>query len=305
MSRDVLQVQQGSLYPALHRLEKRRWLRAEWAASETGRDARFYTLTPLGRKQLGEQRASWDRLSAAISGILSAAELDMWFKRRRDPRICDEIQFHRDRLIEDYMAAGMSRADAERRAFLEFGNVAATEERVKDVRGRWLEDFGRDIRYALRALGRSRGFTAVAVLALALGIGANTAIFSVINAVVFKPIQVEDPGRLVSVFQQESRNPQNFRMHSYPDFLDIRASQDLFEDVRPVWCERARGSEGSRVESGVEHGDLGAARRDAIAVAPWHAFDEAVQPESPEVVRHGACRIRVGVACLELRDVLA
>jgi PadR family transcriptional regulator, regulatory protein PadR len=74
MSRDVLQVQQGSLYTALHRLEKRRWLRAEWAASETGREARFYTLTPLGRKQLGERRASWDRLSAAISGILSTAE---------------------------------------------------------------------------------------------------------------------------------------------------------------------------------------------------------------------------------------
>src|SRR5499426_1781458 len=65
MSREVLQVQQGSLYPALHRLEKRRWLRAEWSASETGREARFYSLTKLGRKQLGEQRANWDRVSAA------------------------------------------------------------------------------------------------------------------------------------------------------------------------------------------------------------------------------------------------
>jgi PadR family transcriptional regulator PadR len=74
MSGGVLQVQQGSLYPALHRLEKRRWLRAEWAASETGREARFYSLTKLGRQQLGEQRANWDRLSAAISGILSATE---------------------------------------------------------------------------------------------------------------------------------------------------------------------------------------------------------------------------------------
>ena len=74
MSDDVLQVQQGSLYPALHRLEKRRWLRAEWAASETGREARFYSLTKLGRQQLGEQRANWDRLSAAVSGILGAAE---------------------------------------------------------------------------------------------------------------------------------------------------------------------------------------------------------------------------------------
>src|SRR5687767_15063960 len=74
MSKDVLQVQQGSLYPALHRLEKRGWLRAQWAASETGREARFYTLTRLGRQQLDEQRANWDRLSAAISGVLRTAE---------------------------------------------------------------------------------------------------------------------------------------------------------------------------------------------------------------------------------------
>jgi len=74
MSGAVLQVQQGSLYPALHRLEKRRWLRAEWAASDTGREARFYSLTKLGRTQLEEQRENWVRLSAAISGILSTAE---------------------------------------------------------------------------------------------------------------------------------------------------------------------------------------------------------------------------------------
>ena len=74
MSRAVLQVQQGSLYPALHRLEKRRWLKAQWAASDTGREARFYTLTAVGRKQLEEQRAYWDRLSSAISSVLSTAE---------------------------------------------------------------------------------------------------------------------------------------------------------------------------------------------------------------------------------------
>ena len=74
MSGAVLKVQQGSLYPALHRLEKRRWLRAEWAASDTGREARFYSLTSLGRKQLDQQRENWDRLSAAISGILRTAE---------------------------------------------------------------------------------------------------------------------------------------------------------------------------------------------------------------------------------------
>jgi transcriptional regulator len=72
MSRDVLQVRQGSLYPALHRLEKRRWVRAEWAASESGREARFYRLTPVGQRQLEDQRANWNRLSTAVTAILNA-----------------------------------------------------------------------------------------------------------------------------------------------------------------------------------------------------------------------------------------
>ena len=74
ISRDTVQVNQGSLYPALHRLEQKRWLTAEWRESETGREARFYTLTRVGRQQLAEQRESWERLSAAISGILQTAE---------------------------------------------------------------------------------------------------------------------------------------------------------------------------------------------------------------------------------------
>src|ERR687891_355197 len=111
----------------------------------------------------------------------------MWFNRRPDPRIRDELQFHRDRLIDDYMAAGMSRADAERRAFLEFGNVATTEESVKDVRGRWLEDLGKDIRCGARALRKNLGFAMTAAGTLALAIGTSTAMFSVLNAVVLRP----------------------------------------------------------------------------------------------------------------------
>jgi transcriptional regulator len=74
ISRDVLQVQQGSLYPALHRLENRGWLRAEWHASESGRDAKFYSLTKTGRKQLQTETAEWERLAEAIGSILRTAE---------------------------------------------------------------------------------------------------------------------------------------------------------------------------------------------------------------------------------------
>jgi transcriptional regulator len=74
ISQDVLQVQQGSLYPALHRLEARGWLKAEWKASETGRDAKFYSLTRSGRRQLENERANWNRLAAAIGLVLRTAE---------------------------------------------------------------------------------------------------------------------------------------------------------------------------------------------------------------------------------------
>jgi PadR family transcriptional regulator PadR len=74
ISRDVVQVQQGSLYPALHRLENRKLLAADWQESDTGREAKFYRLTPKGRAQLKSETANWSRLSEAIGLILAAAQ---------------------------------------------------------------------------------------------------------------------------------------------------------------------------------------------------------------------------------------
>ena len=73
VSQDALQVQQGSLYPALHRLEQQAWIKAEWRPTETGRMAKFYSLTPSGRKQLERELANWARLSTAINLVVQEA----------------------------------------------------------------------------------------------------------------------------------------------------------------------------------------------------------------------------------------
>jgi len=74
ISREVLLVQQGSLYPALHRLEKRGWLSAEWGESENGRQAKFYKLSAKGRKQLSKEESNWNRLAGAVTRILQTAQ---------------------------------------------------------------------------------------------------------------------------------------------------------------------------------------------------------------------------------------
>ncbi len=143
----------------------------------------------------------------------------MWRSRRRGRCLGDELQFHRDRLIEDYMAAGMDRQQAERRAVLEFGNVAHIEEACRDVRGRWLDDLAKDLRYALRSLRRNPGFSAVAVLSFALGIGANAGIFSLINAVMLRTLPVKEPHRLVQITRLLDGRPGSV---SYPLFEYFR-----------------------------------------------------------------------------------
>lgn len=74
ISSDVLGVSDGSLYPALHKLERRGWIRAQWKASENNRHAKFYSLTQLGRRQLEKETANWNRVSAAISGVVRLKE---------------------------------------------------------------------------------------------------------------------------------------------------------------------------------------------------------------------------------------
>jgi putative ABC transport system permease protein len=120
------------------------------------------------------------------------------FRRARTERQLDaELRFHLEQQTADYVVAGMTPEEARRRARLEFGGLDQVKEECRDVgAARLLETLIQDIRYGLRQLQRNPGFTAVAIITLALGIGANTAIFSLANAAFFRPLPYSHADRL-------------------------------------------------------------------------------------------------------------
>lgn len=139
-----------------------------------------------------------------------------------------ELSYHLDRRAQDLVAGGLHPDEARRQAHIEFGGVAQTKEEVRDAWfARWPQDLIRDLALGCRLLRRSPGFTAVAAISLALGIGANTAVFSLINAVLFRMMPVEQPDRLVQIIKQQgSRGPGNF---SYFVFERLRDRVLSFE----------------------------------------------------------------------------
>jgi predicted permease len=148
---------------------------------------------------------------------------------RLDRELHDELRFHLDMLEQQYRARGMTEAEARAAARREFGGLAHTQEAYRDQRGfPWLETIVRDLCYSVRGLRRSPGFTAAAVLSLALGIGANTAIFSLFHALMLRLLPVERPEELVDLYKTGGWISGH---SSYPLYEAVAKRHDLFKDV--------------------------------------------------------------------------
>lgn len=154
----------------------------------------------------------WNRLHALL------------FADRRDRESREEMRFHLDMETEKHVRAGMSPRAARRKAVLAFGSVPAAREGARDARGaRLLEDMLRDLAHGGRQLARRPTFTLVTVLTIALGIGAVTAIWSVVDGVLLRPMPFADPDALVVVWETDRNTGTTREPSSWPDFLDLEA----------------------------------------------------------------------------------
>ena len=153
-------------------------------------------------------------------------------RSRAESDLQRELEIHLDQLTREHMAAGMSESDARIAARRDFGAYETFKEECRDMRRvAFVEELLKNVRYAFRVLRKSPGFTLTAVLSLALGIGANTAIFSLVNVFLLRPLPFEEPDRLVGLFERNVMGEEQ-RMSVAPgNFLDWQQQSSSFEHI--------------------------------------------------------------------------
>jgi putative ABC transport system permease protein len=175
-------------------------------------------------------------LAVAVFDRIRSLGRNLFRKDRVERELNEELAAAVDQLAEENAAAGLSPEEARRQARIALGGVEQVKEAVRESRaGAGLETFAQDVRYALRMLGRSAGFSAVAVTTLALGIGANTAIFTVLDATLIAPLPYADPSRLVMLWTgyREARQPRV--PASGHEVLEIRRRSRELAEVAGIW----------------------------------------------------------------------
>lgn len=153
-------------------------------------------------------------------------------RARAESEMDAELRFHIDSRTDDLIRSGLSRQEALRRARIEFGGVESVKEECRDANhSNFFDSVLNDIRFALRMLRKSPGFTAIAILTLALGIGANTAIFSVVYSVLLRPFPFPQPAQLVSIFENNLEKGIPITGCSYPDLLRLQSQTRQFSEI--------------------------------------------------------------------------
>jgi putative ABC transport system permease protein len=154
------------------------------------------------------------------------------YRSSADAELQREIEIHIQQLTNEALAAGMTQVEARAMALREFGRMDQIKEECRDARRvSWIQDFAKDLRYGVRILRQSPGFTAIAVLTLALGIGANTAIFSLVDAVLLRSLPYRDPNQLVLMFDVPLNRPEELSSISYRDFSELRGQNQMFSEI--------------------------------------------------------------------------
>jgi predicted permease len=167
--------------------------------------------------------------------VLISRLLAPFRKRKLDQRLSDELRSHLDMLTEDNLRRGMLGEEARYAALRSLGGIERTKELYREQRGFLaFETLTQDLRYGLRQLRRSPGFTLIAILTLALGVGANTAIFSVVYAVLLKPLPFRSPDRLVRLFEANDRAGIDGNGFSYLEFKEWRKQNRVFTGMTGV-----------------------------------------------------------------------
>jgi predicted permease len=156
-------------------------------------------------------------------------------RKRVETELDDELRFHFGQQVEKHVRSGLTRDEATRRTRLQFGGMDQVKEECRDARGvRLIETLFQDVRYALHMLRQKPTFTIVAVLTLALGVGANTAIFSIVNAVLLRNLPYPDPDRLVRIVVNNPGIGLRDTPFSVPELDDLQNRSGIFEDVSAI-----------------------------------------------------------------------